>query len=207
MPDHGILHRVAAAHGGRPATQDVVERAHYVGVATADGPNGFDWAAYRSSLLAADAVPAARRSAAGADLARAMGAPAAEVWTHVLPGARDGVARLAAAGARLAVVSNSDGTVAAALAALALIPEGVPVFDSAAVGVAKPDPAIFALALARLGVPAARAAHVGDVPSADVVGAEAAGVRPLHLDPIGWCGAGDHEHVAALGEVADLLAT
>ncbi|MST35102.1 HAD-IA family hydrolase, partial [Acidimicrobiaceae bacterium USS-CC1] len=122
-------------------------------------------------------------------------------------GARDGVARLAAAGARLAVVSNSDGTVAATLAALALIPEGVPVLDSATVGVAKPDPAIFALALARLGVPAARAVHVGDVPSADVVGARAAGVRPLHLDPIGWCGAGDHEHVAALGEVADLLAT
>lgn len=206
MPDHAILHALADAHGGIRATESGICRAHYAGVAAADGPTGFDWGSYRASLLTTASIPAGRREAADHALAAAMRAPAKRVWTHLLPGAREGVAALAATGARLAIVSNSDGTVAEALAALALLPEGTPVLDSAAVGVAKPDPAIFAAALDVLGVPAERAVHVGDVPSADVAGAKAAGVRPLHLDPIGWCPATDHEHVGALGEVAGLLA-
>ena len=50
---------------------------------------------------------------------------------------------------------------------------------------------------------AADAVHVGDMASADVDGAHAAGVRPLHMDPFGDCPypAGHHEHVRSLGDV------
>ena len=53
---------------------------------------------------------------------------------------------------------------------------------SARVGAAKPDPAIFAHALERLGVAAANALHCGDLPEKDCAGARRAGVRPVLLD-------------------------
>ncbi len=50
---------------------------------------------------------------------------------------------------------------------------------SEAVGVAKPDPRIFELALARAGVPADRAAMIGDSWENDVLGALGVGIRPV----------------------------
>ena len=207
MPDHETINRIAASFGGVGATESDLVRAHYLGVAAGERPAGFDWGHYRATLLAAGRVPPQRLADADAVLAEALAGPAEVVWSTVLPGAREGMDRLARCGARLAIVSNSDGTVAASLASRHLVPDGTPVLDSGAAGVSKPDPGIFVLALEALGVPPERACHVGDVPSVDVVGARAAGVRPLHLDPIGWCQARDHGHVAGLGEVAGVLAT
>jgi putative hydrolase of the HAD superfamily len=48
-------------------------------------------------------------------------------------------------------------------------------------GAAKPDPAIFAFGLARLGVPAERALYVGDHAAEDLEGARAAGLRALDV--------------------------
>jgi len=60
-----------------------------------------------------------------------------------------------------------------------------PLFDalviSAEVGLKKPDPRIFDLALARLGLKADSAAHVGDAPE-DMEGAAAAGLLPVLID-------------------------
>ena len=50
------------------------------------------------------------------------------------------------------------------------------VIDSGAVGVSKPDPRIFQIALDAIGVAAADAWYVGDMPGIDVVGARAAGL-------------------------------
>ena len=86
------------------------------------------------------------------------------------------------------------------------IPVGV-VVDSAVVGVAKPDPAIFGIALDALGVPASGTVlHVGDSLRYDVAGALAAGLEPVHLDPHGFCPAPDgHRHVCTLAELAQDL--
>jgi FMN phosphatase YigB (HAD superfamily) len=58
------------------------------------------------------------------------------------------------------------------------------VFDtiviSSEVGVKKPDPAIFALALQRTGIAPANAIYVGDTHD-DVTGAIAAGIRPIFI--------------------------
>ena len=84
------------------------------------------------------------------------------------------------------------------------------VIDSAVVGVAKPDPRIFTLALDALGLPDAdrgTVVHVGDSLRYDVTGALAAGVRPLHLDPYGFCPAPDgHEHLRRLSDLIPLAA-
>jgi len=207
MPDHALVNRTARTFGGVGATGSELVRAHYLGVAAGEGPGGFDWGPYRAKLLTCGGVPPDRLADADALLAEALAGPADAVWSQVLPGAREGMDALVGTGVRVAIVSNSDGTVAASLSSRHLVPEGIPVLDSGAVGISKPDPGIFLLALEALGVPAERACHVGDVPSVDVVGARSAGVRPLHLDPVGWCRAGDHDHVSALGEIARRLAT
>jgi beta-phosphoglucomutase-like phosphatase (HAD superfamily) len=129
-----------------------------------------------------------------------------------------GLSDLAALGLPMAVVSNAGGTVQSELAGLGVChvpgdqeePKGIPVsivVDSGAVGVAKPDPAIFGIALRALGVPASDTVlHVGDSLRSDVAGALAAGLRPVHLDPHGFCPAPDgHLHVRALAELARLI--
>jgi FMN phosphatase YigB (HAD superfamily) len=94
---------------------------------------------------------------------------------ELLPGVHAASCRLQLAGLRVAVVSNWDIGLARYLRALGLAE--LPVITSADAGVAKPDPAVFELALSRLGVSdPARAVHVGDSP-ADSEGAAAAGMR------------------------------
>jgi len=56
---------------------------------------------------------------------------------------------------------------------------------SADVGVSKPDPAIFGIALVRLGVTAGEAVMVGDSWASDIVGAAAAGLRAVWLNRTG----------------------
>ena len=82
-------------------------------------------------------------------------------------------------GLRLVVVSNWDVSLHQRLAetGLAELVDGA--VASAEIGSAKPDPAIFAHALALAGVGAAEACHVGDSPEADVQGALAAGLRAV----------------------------
>jgi putative hydrolase of the HAD superfamily len=212
MPAHALVGGIASGYGGRPGT-DALHRGHYEGVAAGERPGGFDWADYRRALLGAAGVPDDRLDAAQAELGRAMKAPADTVWAELLPGATQGLTRLGATGVALAVVSNADGTVGALLRRLGLVQVGAGdgvavtiVVDSGAVGVEKPDPRIFRLAIDALGTDPGRVVHVGDTINADVDGARNAGVRPLHLDPIGWCTDATHEHVGSLGAVADLVA-
>jgi putative hydrolase of the HAD superfamily len=79
-------------------------------------------------------------------------------------------------GARTGMVSNFDHRLPAVLDGLALTPLLDVVVLPADAGAAKPDPRIFQLALARLGVAAADALYVGDDPHDDEAGAAAAGL-------------------------------
>ncbi len=86
-------------------------------------------------------------------------------------------------GYQLGVVSNFDYRLYHILEGLGLSE----VFDSITIsseaGWAKPDPRIFEVALARHGVAANEALHVGDVPQLDAVGAHAAGIAAVLVDP------------------------
>jgi len=95
---------------------------------------------------------------------------------EAVPGAEEACRSLAEAGLRLAVVSNWDVGLAEHLAGLGLDTLVETVVTSAEAGAPKPAPAVFKLALARLGATPARAVHVGDAP-ADEEGARAAGMR------------------------------
>lgn len=107
------------------------------------------------------------------------------LWSAVAPGTGEALASLAEAGWFVACISNADGTVEALLERVGLLRHLAFVVDSGAVGIEKPDPRIFALALAKAGVSAAESYYVGDIFPVDVVGARAAGMVPVLLDPFG----------------------
>lgn len=181
-----------------------VLRAHYVGVQALDESLPYVGAFIESLGLPLEAEDA---------LGPVWKLPAIDLWRLLVPGSVDGLRELAATGRKLAVISNSDGTVQAQLLEhrICQIGEGagVPVLaivDSGVVGVSKPDPAIFEHAARLLDVPLDRAVYVGDTRRYDVAGALAAGVLPIHFDPLGLCPQqGEHAHVASLPEVRQLI--
>jgi putative hydrolase of the HAD superfamily len=121
------------------------------------------------------------------------------LWSESTPGAIGAIAALRSAGITVVIVTNSDGRGEENLRASGFA--GVPVVDSTVVGVAKPDPRIFAIALQRAGASAGETVHVGDALSTDIAGALAAGVTPIHFDPFRLCRATDHRHIRALSGI------
>jgi HAD superfamily hydrolase (TIGR01549 family) len=95
------------------------------------------------------------------------------------------VGRLHATGYHLAAVSNRDGDLRPLLGAYGLGRYFAFTLSGGRAGVYKPDPEIYRIALRSLGVSSAAALVVGDSYSADVVGAQEAGITAVLLDPIG----------------------
>ncbi|GGI08268.1 HAD-IA family hydrolase [Egicoccus halophilus] len=95
--------------------------------------------------------------------------PAGELW--------DVARRARAAGVRVGLLSNSWGT---AMYPRALVDEHFEVqVISGEVGMRKPEPGIYALALDRLGIPAGRVAFVDDL-AFNLRPAETLGMRAIH---------------------------
>jgi putative hydrolase of the HAD superfamily len=127
------------------------------------------------------------------------------LWVRPPADARASLDTLAARGFRLGVVSNSNGRVRTLLEEADLAAPLACVVDSGLVGVEKPDPRIFAIAAERLGLPPAACAYVGDFHSLDVLGARAAGMHGVLIDPLGvWDGVAA-PRVASLTELVARL--
>jgi putative hydrolase of the HAD superfamily len=147
------------------------------------------------------------RAAALAGAAPPSAFAAAELYEHFARGAAwrvyddvvPGLSALAAGGVRVAVVSNWDERLPRVLEELGLAPRFAAIVVSSEVGVEKPHPRIFEIALERLGVRAESALHVGDAALEDVEGARGAGLHALRLDRRGG---GD---LAGLDELAGRL--
>jgi putative hydrolase of the HAD superfamily len=97
------------------------------------------------------------------------------------PEVADTLTRWRDAGLELAIVSNWDVSLHEVLGGGPLAGLIDVVVTSAEAGVVKPDPSLFEVALARLGVPAAVALHIGDSYDEDVLGARAAGIEGVLL--------------------------
>jgi putative hydrolase of the HAD superfamily len=208
VPDHGILAHFLAAAGvafDRSAFGD----GHYRAMAEVDRhrsfPEVFD--DYNHGFAHAVGVPGDQVEDACAVLHRVL-IPA--LWCQPLPGAKHAARRLAAAGIRLAVTSNSDGTVADLLARHEVAQVGAGpgvevehISDSGVIGKAKPDPEVFLATAAGLGLPPERICHIGDSGMFDADGAAAVGMAAVHVDPLGLCPSLAHDHVGSLGEFAD----
>ncbi len=106
----------------------------------------------------------------------------------------------------MSVISNADGRVAEALHDLGLSHYFERIFDSAILGVEKPNPGIFEVALRELNLQPNDALYIGDVFFIDVWGANQVGLGGLHLDPLdlyaGWPGV----HLRDVRHLPDWLA-
>lgn len=211
VPSHDVIReRFGAA--GLPIDPDLLFEAHYRGVHAIDlaeaAPEVFDdyHRAYASHLGIDEAAMLAA-AAVLQDLWATSG-----LWSQPLPWAAEGLAAIAATGVPIVIVSNADGTVDQLLTGTGLLQVGpgpgtevVAIVDSGAIGIAKPDPAIFHHALEVVGATADRAIHVGDAYQYDVRGARAAGVRPVLVDPLGIRADADCDRIASLTELVALL--
>jgi putative hydrolase of the HAD superfamily len=146
-----------------------------------------DEAADRAALAALrDRCATVVREAIGAPVARL---PQAELVAALLaaiefspyPEVPDVLRELRARGMALVVCSNWDISLHDVLDATGLSALLSGTVTSAEHGAAKPDPSIFAAALALAGADPGEAIHVGDDVGADVEGARAAGIRPVLL--------------------------
>ncbi len=95
------------------------------------------------------------------------------------------LAELGARGYRLGLLTNRENVerLHALVEQLELREYFDLVLASGEVGIQKPDPGIFAIALERMGASAGASLYIGDNYWADVLGAQRAGVTPVLLDP------------------------
>ena len=220
LPDADHIQRVLQqiGHATDVAT---IDRSHYAAMTAVDqelariqvGSGGLTSAIWESSLrqiyrikkLRALGLPDDRLPAVETDVFEAS-------WARVVPGAVEALQAIAAREIPIAIVSNANGTIESDLKAFNICQVGsgagtcvVAVIDSTVVGVAKPDPAIFRLALEAAAVPPGRAIFIGDSVAIDVEGATRAGVRGLHFDPYELCDRADHDDIHALSEVTSQI--
>jgi putative hydrolase of the HAD superfamily len=139
------------------------------------------WRDYFHSILGRVGIPATERDGIIDSLWEAH--QRFGLWTVAIEGAADSLRQLKGRGFRLGVVSNAEGRVETDLMGAGFDGLLETVVDSHVVGVEKPDPAIFAIALERLEATPDTTLFVGDVPSIDIVGARAAQLTPILLDP------------------------
>jgi FMN phosphatase YigB (HAD superfamily) len=190
-------------------------RAHHTGLYALELPSiesrsttieHLDWATYRAAYVSSLGVADTSVPDAVEAIAR-IWSPL--IWHHRIEENVAALWHLQRAGVPVGVVSNASGQVEAMLAHEGVCQvgrgAGVPVacvIDSHVANVAKPDPAIFAPALAALGDPEpSRVGYIGDSYINDVGGALAAGLVPLHLDPFDDYAAFGHERIASVHDV------
>lgn len=189
LPDPAVMGAVLAPYGAATSWERH-HRAHYFAMwAKSNAGDGeTDWDAYDRAYIESVGVAAADVELAVALLGDVR---SPHLWRAVIDDNRRALAELGASGIPVGVVSNAAGQVEAALARLEVCQVGAGpgtdvrvVVDSHVVGVAKPDPRIFEFALERFAeFDRDRIAYVGDSVGMDVVGARAAGLVPILIDP------------------------
>jgi putative hydrolase of the HAD superfamily len=106
------------------------------------------------------------------------------LWSKVYDDTEPFLESLRRRGYYLGVISNSIGTMEQQLVRVGLAPHFETILDSAIVGVEKPHPEIFQIALSRAGVAASEAVFVGDTYPTDIGGARLAGLTGVLIDRV-----------------------
>ena len=145
LAKRGVSTELETLRRAEAAARPVISRA-IAGEASTEGLSTF--ALYLKTILthlvdASDRIPRLVEEL----LPVFLGPGRERLWSSVLPGVPEALEELSLAGLRLAVVSNSDGTVEQVLIHQGLRPRLDFVFDSHIVGYEKPDPRIFRYAL------------------------------------------------------------
>ena len=161
------------------------------------------WDEYYRVLMERIGVPEEAREALTQRVA--SGFRDIQTWSVVMPETPPFLDTLRAAGYFLGVISNSTGAMEEQLARLDLARRFEMILDSHIVGVEKPHPEIFQLALTRAGVRPSEALFVGDTHSIDVGGARLSGLHGALLDRVGAYNDLDCPRITTLPQLARVL--
>ncbi len=161
------------------------------------------WGEYLSTLMERVGVPEGER---GRVILRVgEGFRNIRIWSRVDPNTAPFLETLRGQGYYLGVISNSVGTIEEQLDRVGLGHRFNIILDSAIVGVEKPHPEIFQMAIERAGVAAGEAIFVGDTYSTDVGGAQLAGLRGVLFDRVGAYPSADCLRITALPELGEVV--
>jgi putative hydrolase of the HAD superfamily len=207
LPDPTVLGPLLAYHGGDPSIA-AHRRAHYAGMAAKSAAGAIEqfWHDYNEAYVRAVGVPEREVELAAMVLDKTRNA---YTWRWPIPESLKAIEALSAQGMPMGVVSNASGQIAEVLQRSGVCQQGdgpfTPmrvVIDSHLVGVAKPDPHIFDFALEHFTeFERGRIAYVGDSVTMDVVGARAAALFPILLDPHGDHPDADFACIASLEDL------
>jgi FMN phosphatase YigB (HAD superfamily) len=214
VPEHDRIVG-ACARGGFTAAVEVLDRAHYEGARSFPVEEELDWPTrwrgYLDAFITTCGAPEELRE----DIHQHLDSEFADagLWIRELPGSREGLRALAETGVRLGIISNADGLIGQRLTEAGILQVGPGIgteveciIDSGAVGIMKPDPRIFHLALDAMGLAPEDAWYVGDMPGIDVVGARRAHLTPVVMDPYDLHLDADYDRVGSLEELAQRIA-
>ena len=184
--DPSVVNGLLQQEGAAPVSEELQRKVHYQAMQEFSerrtAGEDVTWEAWVHRYFGLLGLDSTSRVAAAFDGGRGA-------WRHPLPGVRDALASLRDAHFRLAVVSNSDGTVRDSLTEAGLVDFMEFVIDSHELGVSKPDPRIFQVAGERMGIPLEHLLYIGDSPYHDANGAVAAGFgEVLLVDPFDTAG-------------------
>ncbi len=211
LPDPTVIGPLLAFYGGDQAVESH-RRAHYAGMRDKSHAGSIedDWLVYDEAYVDAVGVRPEDRLEA-ADVLNRTRTP--DLWRWPVPETIPALRQLSDAGVPMGVVSNASGQVEGSLnRTVCQVGDGPYVamrciVDSHVVGVAKPDPAIFAHALPHFGeFDPGRIAYVGDSVAMDIVSSTAAGLHPILIDPYDDHVGADFERIASVGVLAAELA-
>ncbi|MGW2268417.1 HAD family hydrolase [Streptomyces koyangensis] len=217
IPDPEAV-RAALAGAGLTCTDRDVDRAVYadgpadLGMGSEDSADTVDWhvRAFAARLARAMGTPPRALEPAMAGIRRAL--TRAEWAVREERATREGLRALAKAGVPVVVVTNAEGQAEGnlrrhrlchvgpgpGLAVRAVVDSGAP-----GVGVSKPDPEIFRIALSHVGAAPAEVLHLGDSVRNDVACSAAVGITGVHFDPYAVCtDRSAHPHVTSLTQLA-----
>lgn len=180
--EHGATVGADALDAASPAAWDVYDEAKRAGMTGKDA-----WSAFMAALLSKAGTQTTREPLDAIVDSLWAQQPTRNLWRRPIAGMLELVSDIAARGVPLAIVSNSEGHLAALVDELGLGKAFPVVADSGVLGFEKPDPRIFEWAASRLGVKPHDLIHVGDAWVADIEGALGVGARAIWVtkDPRG----------------------
>lgn len=161
------------------------------------------WTAYLRGLMQIAGVPLEQRPEVAGEIAKVF--MQIETWSDVPEGTSETLAALRTNGYKLGVISNSLGKMRQQLQRVGLASHFDFILDSAIVGVEKPDPRIFAMALDHAAIDAGETVFIGDLHSTDVGGSGAAGIQGILLDRVGAYLEAECPRITALTSLESLV--
>lgn len=208
FPNYRLIQRVLSSYGvGVTAEElfrlDCEQRDQYNRLAAAGEETSHLWEHYWVTLL--------RRAGMAGDVQTevikelTVRSEQGALWLQVLDGTFETLDALRVGGRTLGVVSNSEGRLESFLEHVGLRPYFAFVLDSAIVGIDKPDPGIFHMALERAKVHPHEALFVGDNYPIDILGARRVGIAGVLFNPAGHEGVFDCPVIDRLSALEELL--